>query len=134
MTNVINLILTFLIIFLGNKIAPEYIIINSWEDAALAAVIIMLIEAVACFIVELILTPLMLVISSADSDITIIIGFVITIVICVGGICAATFGSFVAADKLLDGFACTTTGTYIVLAILDSILSVSSTGTKVKQK
>lgn len=119
MKNLINFVVSFLVIFIGNKIAPEAIIIDSWKDAALAALIILGFSVAVTIIVTLISALIML---KCDSIPILVALLVVAIAISI----AIAIGSIMLADYILPGFSITTHA-LIVVAIVNGLLYVPAT-------
>lgn len=131
MANILNLLINFAIIFFGNMIAPEYIVINSWKDAALAALIIFMAQLIGNVLINLILIPSLVAIEVSSSSLSVVMGIISIILVIVLSI-GIDIASVILADKILDGFTITTTLAYIIVIILTSVLSVSNNSAKVK--
>lgn len=122
MKNLINLIITFLVIIIGNQIAPTAIFIDSWKDAVFATLIVWGFGIVATIVVTFISALILLKCDNIAIHITLII---VLIVISI----AITIGGFMLADYLLPSFSITTHA-LIVVAIVNGLLSVPTTNNK----
>lgn len=133
MNNILVLLINFAVIYFGNMLAPEHVIINSWKDAALAALLIFLIQLIGIAIINLILVPLIAGagVASYRNAITFMI---LSIIIAIIGSVGVSVGAVILADKILDNFAITSTTAYIIVIILISVLSASDSSTKVSNK
>lgn len=126
MKQIINFIITFIILYLGNLIAPDYIVSDSWKTLLLATAIIFVAELIAELIVFVIAIITTILDSKFVSEALIIIVYAIVFAI-------ALLSSAIAlkvAVNVVPNFAINGIWTYIIVAVLMTFLSVSGSSKK----
>lgn len=121
MKRIVNFIVLFLILYLGNQIAPEAIVTNGWKTTLMATVI--------CYIAQTIVALLMIAVTTGGYIIVAKIGwnwlfFLFTFGLILIAICLPAIALYI-SGQVLDGFAVHGTITYAVLIFMINILSYS---------
>ena len=121
MKRIINFIALFLILYLGNQIAPDAIVSNGWKTTLMATII--------CYIAQTIVALLMIAVTTGGYVIVAKIGwtwlfYLFTFGLILIAICLPAIALYVSV-QVLDGFAVHGTITYVILIFMINILSYS---------
>ena len=121
MKRIINFIVLFFILYLGNQIAPDAIVTNGWKTTLIATVI--------CYIAQTIVALMMIAITAGGYAIGARIGhmwliYLFTFGLILIAICLPAIALYI-SGQVLDGFAVHGTITYAVLIFMINILSYS---------
>ena len=121
MKRIINFIALFLILYLGNQIAPDAIVSNGWKTTLTATII--------CYIAQTIVALLMIAVTTGGYVIVAKIGwtwlfYLFTFGLILIAICLPAIALYV-SGQVLDGFAVHGTITYVILIFMINILSYS---------
>lgn len=121
MKRIINFIALFLILYLGNQIAPDAIVSNGWKTTLMATII--------CYIAQTIVALLMIAVTTGGYVIVAKIGwtwlfYLFTFGLILIAICLPAIALYV-SGQVLDGFAVHGTITYVILIFMINILSYS---------
>lgn len=121
MKQLLNFGILFGVLFLGNMIVPECIVSDSWQTTLLAAVVCTCAECICGVLTGLLMIMLTWVSAKTDSRIL----FIATIVIVVAATLAVPAIGLLLCSKYVSSFAVNGWFTYVVLALLISLLSFS---------
>ena len=118
MKNIINFMILFLVLFLGNKIAPKAITSESWKTTLLAAVICMVTEVIMGLCITIFATVVVAGIRRFGMILA-LLAFII-----VSGCMLPIFALWV-CGRIIDGFQIHGIATYAILALTINVLSIS---------
>lgn len=124
MLQITDLLINFAIIFFGNLIAPNYIIINSWKDAVLAALFIWFIQIIGFGLTSLILALCKIRININTSFKNIRRISIFAICFSVIGLISISIIAVILAEKWLNGFNIISIPAHIIVIILISLFPI----------
>ena len=118
MKNIMNFIILFMVLFLGNKIAPEAIVSESWKTTLLAAVI--------CMVAEVIMGLCIAIFAAVAAAGIRRLGMILALLafIIISGYMLPISALWV-CGWIIDGFQIHGIATYAILALTINVLSIS---------
>lgn len=123
MKNLKNIIVTFLLLFVGNMVFPKYIEAENWKKVIIATLVMIIAEIITGILIFLILGILVLV-DKPWIAIIVTIGLSILIIPV----------ALLACSSYVPGFELHGIWTYIILTVLLSVLTASDTNDSKKNE
>lgn len=130
MRKILNFIILFLILTLGNQIAPEAIVTDGWKTTLLVTVICYIAEEIISILIAITFIGGIFVSVWKDNTPLFVIA-IIVLLISIGGI---PILALIICEHFIPAFAVNGTVTYIILMLCINILSVSENTKNEKEK
>ena len=124
MYHITDILINFAIIFFGNLIAPDYIIIHSWKETVLVALFIWFIQIIGIRLISLILSLCKIRININTSFKNIRRISIFAICFSVIGLISISIIAVILAEKWLNGFTIISIPAHIIVIMLISLIPI----------